>query len=48
MHAQWTKDSVFLEDAHEAINDHSDCLKLLKKHIVGIKGGREADEGSSR
>ena len=29
---------MFLEDAHEAINDHSDCLKLLKTHIVGIKG----------
>ena len=36
MHAQWTKDSVFLKDAHETINDHSDCCKLLKTHIVGF------------
>ena len=41
MHAQWTKDSMFLEDAHEAINDHSDCLKLLTAHIVGIKSDFE-------
>ena len=37
MHAQWTKDSVLLEDAHAAINDHSHCFKLLKTHIVGIE-----------
>ena len=26
-----------MEDTHEAINDHSDCLKLLKSHIMGIR-----------
>ena len=36
MHAQWTKDNTFMEETNEAINDHSDCLKLLKSHIVGI------------
>ena len=26
-----------MEDTHEAINDHSDCLKLSKSHIMGIR-----------
>ena len=48
MHAQWTKGIVLLEDAHEAIKDHSDCFKLLKSHIVGIRGDLErlTEEGS--
>ena len=33
---------MFFEDMrnglqHEAINDHSDCLKLLETHIAGVK-----------
>ena len=27
-----------MTDAYEAINDHSDALKLLKTHIMSIKG----------
>ena len=41
MHAQWIQENTFMEETHEAINDHSDCLKLLKSHIMGIRSDLE-------
>ena len=38
MHLQWAKDNDFMLEAHDAINDHSDALKLLKTHIMSLKG----------
>ena len=38
MHLQWAKDNEFMLEAHDAINDHSDALKLLKTHIMSLKG----------
>ena len=41
MHLQWAKDNDFMLEAHDAINDHSDALKLLKAHIMGVKSDME-------
>ena len=37
MHAQNAKDATFFDDTHNQINDHADCLLLLKKQILSLR-----------
>ena len=37
LHAQSAKDAAFFDDTHDQINDHADCLLLLKKQILSLR-----------
>ena len=38
MHIQGEKDNTFFENSHDQINDHADCLQLIRTHLKALHG----------